>query len=317
MSILDPEWLENAGDKKWLVAVSGGRDSIALLHACAMVSDLTESNRLVICHVNHQLRGAESDADEAMVRNLAAHYKLPISVHAAEVSAIAVDEKKSIELAAREARHFAFSSACAEYQCDAVLLAHHADDQAETLLYNILRGSAGLKGMQKKTHLTEKKLTLVRPMLHVRRSEINDYISEHNLSYREDQTNAEPFAVRNRLRNEAIPLLSEILGRDIAPSLLKSLHHAEQNEQFIKEMIDYPSMLDPQGRIHLPSLTEVPQVIQKRILHRYLTEQKISNISHELINSCLSLLDPENSSKINLPRGKFLRRKERRIFVSD
>jgi tRNA(Ile)-lysidine synthase len=152
-------------------------------------------------------------------------------------------------------------------------------------------------------------------MLHVWRSEINDYISKHNLRYREDLTNAEPFAVRNRLRNEAIPLLGEILERDIAPSLLRSLQHAEQNEQFIEDMIDYPGMLDPQGRIHLPSLTEVPQVIQQRILHRYLTEQKIRNISHDLIDSCLSLLDSENPAKINLPRGKFLRRKERRIFV--
>lgn len=317
MSILDPEWLEKAPEKKWLIAVSGGRDSIALLHACGTSLHLTASNNLVICHVNHQLRGAESDADEALVRNLAEHYQLPISVHTAKVSAIAVEEKKSIELAAREARHTAFSIACEEHQCDAILLAHHADDQAETVLYNLLRGSAGLKGMQERTRLTGKNITLVRPMLDVRRSEINDYIAEHDLSYREDATNAEPFAVRNRLRNEAIPLLGEILGRDIAPAILKSLQHAEQHEHFIQQMIDYPSMFDPQGRLHLPSLTEVPRVLQQRILHRYLTEKKISNITQDLIESCLSLLDPSSPAKINLPRGKFLRRKERRIFVSE
>jgi hypothetical protein len=82
-------------------------------------------------------------------------------------------------------------------------------------------------------------------------------------------------------------------------------------------MIDYPSMLDPQGRLHLPSLTEVPRVIRQRILHRYLTEHKISNITQDLIESCLSLLEPGKPAKINLPRGKFLRRKERRIFVSE
>jgi tRNA(Ile)-lysidine synthase len=317
MTILDPVWLEKASEKKWLVAVSGGRDSIALLHACATDPRLTGSNSLVICHVNHQLRGAESDADEELVRNLAVHYQLPIVVHKTDVSLLAKDEKKSIELAARDFRHAVFSCACEEHQCDAVLLAHHADDQSETALYNLLRGSAGLKAMQKETHLTEKKLTLVRPILHLRRSEINDYISEHKLSYREDVTNAEPFAIRNRLRNEAIPLLSEILGRDIAASILKSVQHSEQNEHFIQQMIDYPSMLDPQGRLHLPSLTEAPQIIQQRILHRYLTEQKISNITQDLIESCLSLLDPSNPAKINLPGGKFFRRKERRIFVSE
>ena len=317
MSILDPEWLKNAHDKKWLIAVSGGRDSIALLHACATDKDLVKSNSFVVCHVNHHLRGAESDADETLVRNLAEHYQLPIFVHQADVSHIAESEKKSIELAARNARHEAFSRACEEHQCEAILLAHHADDQAETALYNLLRGSAGLKGMRKHNHLTEHGITLVRPMLHVRRSEINDYVTEHDLSFREDATNAEPFAVRNRLRNEAIPLLSEILGRDVAPSILKSLQHAEQNEYFIQERIDYPSMLDPQGRLYLPSLIEVSQVIQQRVLHRYLTEHKISNITQELIESCLNLLDPDNPAKINLPRGKFLRRKERRIFVSE
>lgn len=316
MSILDIEWRENAANKKWLIAVSGGRDSIALLHACASDPHLTASDCLVVCHVNHQLRGEESDTDEMMVRNLAAHYGLPVFVYTEEVSLLAEKHKISIELAAREVRHKAFSLACDEYKCDGVLLAHHADDQSETILYNLLRGSAGLKGMQKKTYLAENNLTIVRPLLQVRRSEINQYISDHELNFREDLTNAEPFAARNRLRNEAIPLLNEILGRDVTPSLLKSLQLNIQDENFIGEMIDYPSMLDPQGRLHLPSLKEAPRVIQQRILHRFLTEHKISNITCELIESCLSLLEPAHPAKINLPRGKFLRRKESRVFVS-
>ena len=316
MSLLSPNWLENAADKKWLVAVSGGRDSVALLHACVSQKNLTKSNRLVICHVNHQLRGADSDSDEELVRELAAQYQLPVYVQKVDVSAAAEEEKKSIELAAREARHAVFSAACEEYSCDGVLLAHHADDQAETVIYNLLRGSAGLKGMQQEIYLTDQKLMLARPILHTRRSEIDDYVSEHNLDYREDATNGEPYAVRNRLRNEALPLLNDILGRDVVSAVTKSLQHAEQNEGFIEEMIDYESMLDPQGRLHLPSLIEVPKVIQQRILHRYLTDQKISNITQDLIESGLNLLDVKSPAKINLPRGKFLRRKERRIFVS-
>lgn len=317
MSILDSEWLKDAYQRKWLVAVSGGRDSVALLHACASEKKLKESNRLMICHVNHQLRGAESDADEVFVRGLAERYQIPISVHRADISEIAGEEKKSIELAAREARHAAFTDDCREHQCDAVLLAHHADDQAETILYKLLRGSAGLKGMQREVDLIEEKLTLVRPILDVRRSEIDSYVADHQLAYREDESNAKPFAVRNRLRNEAIPLLSEILGRDVTPSLLKSFQHTEQNESFIEEMIDYPSMKDPQGRLYLPSLAEAPMVIQRRILHRYLTDHKIRNVTSDLIESSLSLLDSDNPAKINLPGDKFLRRKERRIFISE
>ena len=197
-----------------------------------------------------------------------------------------------------------------------MLLAHHADDQVETTLYHLLRGSAGLRGMQKETYFADKDLTLVRPVIHVRRSEIDGYISAHELEYREDASNAEPFAVRNRLRNEVIPLLREVMGRDVAPAVLKSLNHAEGSEAFIQEMFDYSSMLDPQERIHLPSMREVPTVIQRRILHRYLRENKVSNVSNDLIESALTLLDASKPAKINLPRGRFLRRKEQRIFIS-
>lgn len=314
MSLLDSEWLEYASKKRWVLAVSGGRDSIAMLHAC---QQLLDSAQLVVCHVNHQLRGADSDKDEALVVQLANDYDIAYEVCRIDVAAKVADEKKSIELAAREARHQAFSEICEKYKCDGVVLAHHADDQVETILYQLLRGSAGLKGMQSEVRLKEKQLTLVRPMLSIRRSEINDYISNNKLVYREDTSNAEPFAVRNRMRNEVLPLIQEVMGRDVAPAVLKSFLHTEEQEGFIEEMVDYSSMLDPQGRLYLPSLKEMPRVIQKRIIHRYLTESKISNVSYDLVEASLNLLDSTQSAKINLPKGMFLRRKEQRIFLSE
>ncbi len=286
---------------------------MAMLHAAAQ--DL-KSNNLVICHVNHQLRGADSDADEVMVKRLADDYGIHCEVYRIDVAAVGLEEKKSIELAAREARHQAFSETCEKHDCAGVLLAHHADDQVETVLYHLLRGSAGLRGMQDEVVLKDRNLTLIRPMLSVRRSEINQYISEHLLEYREDASNAEPFAVRNRMRNEVLPLIQEMMGRDVVPAVLKSLQHSVQQDSFIQEMVDYDSMLDPQGRLHLPTLREAPRVIQQRIIHRYLTESKISNLSHDLVESSLSLLDPDLPAKMNLPGGMFLRRKEQRIFVS-
>ena len=313
MNLLDSEWLEQAMQKRWVLAVSGGRDSMVMLHACVQHLDC---ENLVICHVNHQLRGVESDADEALVRQVAGDYGIPYEVHHAEVAAVVEEEKKSIELAAREARHQAYSKVCEKHKCDGVLLAHHADDQVETVLYNLLRGSSGLKGMQNEVNLRDKNLNLVRPMLAVRRSEIDDYVTKWQVAYREDASNADPFAVRNRMRNEVLPLLQDVMSRDIGPSVLNSLEHVQQQDSFIDEMVDYLSMLDPQGRLYLPSLREVPDVIQRRIIHRYLTESKISNVSFDLVESALSLLDIENPAKINLPRGMFLRRKEQRIFVS-
>ncbi|MGJ8658074.1 MAG: tRNA lysidine(34) synthetase TilS [Akkermansiaceae bacterium] len=315
MGFLDPDWLEGAAGKRWLVGVSGGRDSVALLHACVRDVRLMESRSLVICHVNHGLRGVESDGDEALVRELAEGYGLEVFVRKVDVGEIAEEEKKSLELAAREVRHAAFAEACREYGCDGVLLGHHADDQVETVIYNLVRGSAGLRGMQKESYLSAHKLTLVRPLLGVRQCEIDTYVAEHGLVFREDATNAEAFAVRNRLRNEVMPLLVDIMGRDVGPAVLKSLKCAEMNEEFIEEAFDYGSMLDPQGRLHLPSLREVPRVIQLRILHRYLVECGVGNISSELVEAGVGLLDLGNAAKINLPGGKFLRRKAQRVFV--
>ncbi len=315
MGFLDAEWLEGAASKRWLVAVSGGRDSVALLDACVGDGRLRDSNSLVVCHVNHGLRGKDSDGDEKLVRELAEGYGLPIFVKRVNVSKIVEEEKKSVELAAREARHEVFSVACERYGCDGVLLGHHANDQVETVLYHLLRGAAGLRGMQVETFFAEKDLSLVRPMLHVRRREIDAYVSRHGLSYREDASNAESFAVRNRMRNEVLPLLRDVMGREVVQAVLKSLKHAEENERFIQETFDYASMLDPQGRLYLPSVSEVPSVIQRRILHRYLRECKVGNISHDLVESALGLIDSDRAAKINLPGGRFLRRKEQRIFV--
>jgi len=184
MDLLDSNWLVENKGRRWVLAVSGGRDSIAMLHACVHAFGSGELANLVICHVNHQLRGVESDGDEALVRKLAEDYGIALEVHHANVGEVVATEKKSIELAAREARHEAFSEVCEKYQCEGVLLAHHADDQVETVLYHLLRGAAGLKGMQSEVVLERQGLTLMRPMLSVRRSEINHYILEHQLEYR-------------------------------------------------------------------------------------------------------------------------------------
>ncbi len=311
MNLLDTDWLESAREKRFLIGVSGGRDSVALLHAC-VAARLTE---LFVVHVNHELRGEESEGDADFVRELASHYHLPCSVSKRDVQASAIEEKKSIELSAREARHRVFAEKMAQHDCTGVLLAHHADDQAETVLFNLLRGSAGLRGMQKKQRLDSMNITLYRPILEVSRADINDYISRYQLEYREDSSNADDFATRNRIRNEVMPLLEEIMGRKVAPALSRALNISDKKDSLLKEMFDYNSLLDPQGRLHLPSLGDIPTALQEFALHRYLKEQEVSNISKELIESAVNLLDKSQPAKINLPQGRFLRRSQQRVFI--
>lgn len=313
MSLLDKPWLESAKEKRWLVGVSGGRDSVALLHACVSAG-LTD---LIVAHVNHGLRGEESDGDAVLVRELAKQYGLDCKVAEYNVGAIASEEKKSIELAAREARHRFFSAECESEKCAGVLLGHHADDQAETVLFNLLRGSAGLRGMQKKQYIEESNVTLYRPLLETTREEIDAYTSAHELEFREDSSNADDFATRNRIRNEAMPLLEDIMGRKIAPALTRALNISEKKEEALDDIIDYESLLDPQGRLFLPSLETLPLAVQEKVIHHYLKQHKVSNISQELIQSAVSLLDKSQVAKINLPQGRFLRRSQQRIFVVD
>ena len=133
------------------------------------------------------------------------------------VARLANEKGLSIETAARQARHQFFAACAKRRQCNRVLLAHHADDNAETLLFNLLRGSAGLKGMRFETPLTveRRKLTLIRPFLHTRRDAIDAFLDENRIPFRDDASNFQSVATRNRLRLEALPLLEEIMGRDV------------------------------------------------------------------------------------------------------
>ena len=220
--------------RRYLLGISGGRDSVALLRS--LVEEGFE--KIVLCHLNHQLRGLFSAHDAAFVRELAEHYELPFEIARMNVQRLAEEQNVSIELAARLARHEFFAACAKKHNCKQVLLAHHADDNAETILFNLLRGSAGLKGMRFETEIVvgRRSLTLLRPLLGVRRAEIDEYIDENRVPYRDDASNEEPIAVRNRLRHEVLPLCEEIMDRDVVPALLRAAEASEENRACLDEL---------------------------------------------------------------------------------
>lgn len=300
-----PDWLDP--DQPYLLAISGGRDSVFLYHW------LTEHGfrSLIPCHLNHVLRGAESDGDVVFLRNLCGETLLS---ERSEVAQRAEFEKLSFETAAREARHDFFKKCAERMGVHEVLLAHHADDQAETLLFNLLRGSAGAKGMLPEQKIGD--LTFLRPMLCLRRTEIDNYLAHRQIGYREDSTNALPFAARNRLRNEAFPLLREIMKRDPVPALLRAHQQTLELEGFVETSLQKLDLEDPQGRLFLPKIRELHPVLQRQGLFAYLKKHKIPDLSSALIERSLSLLQPSAPPSINLPGGRRLRRKESRLFIA-
>lgn len=196
---------------KVVVGVSGGADSVALARAF---------DRLEIpftaAHLNHNLRGTESDADEAFVRGLG----FPTVVKSVEVKALAAETGESLEMAARRARHEFF----AEFDGAVIALAHHADDQVETFLLKLARGAGpdGLSGMRFLRRVGP--LRLVRPMLDIPRAEIFAWLRANHFDWREDASNADETFLRNKVRHTILPLLEKKLNPNIRGAILRTMN---------------------------------------------------------------------------------------------
>jgi tRNA(Ile)-lysidine synthase len=229
------EQLAQPGDRL-LLAVSGGVDSRVLLDLfCQLREDL--HLQLAIGHVNHQLRGSESDEDEAFVKTLAQAAGLTFYSERVEVSTYARTHKLSLEAAARELRYQALENFRESWQARAIVTAHTLDDQAETVLDHILRGCglAGLAGMAAQADFylsTSSKI--LRPLLPFSREQLEGYAKVRWLQWREDRTNTETRFRRNRLRHELLPLLKTRFNPQIAGSLQRLAAIAASAENYFQ-----------------------------------------------------------------------------------
>ncbi len=308
-------WLESAPrSRRWLVGVSGGADSVALLHLLAQAG----FRKLVVCHLDHRLRGRAATADARFVASLAAKLGLPFETQRMDVARLSRERGESLETAARWARHEFFADCAKKHRCRRVILAHHADDQAETVLWNLLRGSHGLKGMHAgQTIITASgtSLELFRPLLGLRRGELRAWLTARGLRWREDATNEEGCAARNRLRNEAIPLLSAIAGRDVPTVLARAATVDDENQEILDWALAHARVRDPQGRLHLPALRTLPPPLQRAAMARFLRDHGVPGVDRALITRAVGLFDTAASATVNLPGGASLRRRAARIFV--
>lgn len=188
-----------------LAAVSGGLDSMCLLHLLATWGRAHDLD-VTAAHFNHQLRGAESDRDEAFVRDWCAAQGVPFVSGQGDVRALAAERGLSPEEAAREVRYAFLMEEKQRRGCAVLLTAHHADDNAETMLLNLLRGT-GLRGL---CGIPERRDAVVRPFLRVTRAELAAYAQQYGVPHVEDSTNALDDAARNVLRHQVLPVLREL-----------------------------------------------------------------------------------------------------------
>jgi tRNA(Ile)-lysidine synthase len=299
-------------DARYLIGVSGGRDSVALLHWLISLG----YKKLIVCHLNHQLRGRSSDADARFVQELAAKYQVDFERGAANVRALAKKKKMSTETAAREARYSFFAKAAKRHRCHTMFLAHHADDLVETFLLNLIRGAGptGLAGMREVStrHFDGVDLTIVRPLLSVWRTDIDKYVRGYHLKFREDATNKSLAATRNRIRNCIIPYLEKILGRNIRQNIWRTAMIAAEEEKWIdNEAPDFTN-----AHLSVPGLRALPVALQRRAIMKWLRTQNISEVGFDVIERVRSLADRDAPiAKVNLPGDRHARRRAGKIFL--
>ncbi len=232
-SWLPPQWR----DVTVLVAVSGGADSVALLRGLAALK-LPGEGRLVAAHVNHQLRGAESDADQTFVAELCRQLGIPCEVASVGAEIAKAKKGQGIEAAARRARYDHLERLAERLAARFVVTGHTADDQAETILQRILRGTGirGLTGISRSRRLGP--VTLLRPMLDVRRFELIAYLTKLKQPFRNDSSNCDASFTRNRIRHDLLPRLSTQYYPGIVDALLRLGHQAGQSQEVIDRLVE-------------------------------------------------------------------------------
>lgn len=309
------DWFREASRRKrWLVGVSGGADSVALVEL------LVEEGfrNLVVCHLDHRLRGRASAADARWVGKLAQRLGLAAEIGREDVAERMRRSGESMETAARAARHRFFAGCARKWRCRRLLLAHHAEDQAETVLWNLLRGSHGARGMEqgpRTIRMDTLAIAVERPLLGCRRAWLREWLATRGLDWREDASNSAPVAVRNRLRHEVLPLLAEISGRDPVEMLCRAAEADAALRGISRWAVEQAAAVDPQGRLHAPVLRGLPQALAEAVVADYLARGGVTGPGREGIARCLSLLDDGGPAVANLPGGRRLRRRAGRLFL--
>ncbi len=273
--------LISPGDRV-ICAVSGGADSVALLFAMYLLRERLDIT-LEAAHFNHRLRGEESDADEAFVKKLCGRYDIPLHLDSGRI----LPGKKGLEAAAREARYAFLRSLPGK-----IATAHTADDNAETVLLHLVRGT-GLKGLG---GISPMNGNVIRPMLTITRREVEAFLSEYALPHREDSTNATDLFLRNRIRRNVMPLLLQE-----NPSLAENLSDMALG---LREDEDYLSRMAGETLPGVAALREMHPALRARALERFLKENGVSEPEKRHIALLEQLVFSDKpSARVDLPGG--------------
>jgi tRNA(Ile)-lysidine synthase len=290
-------------------------DSVVLLHLLRRAG----YDRLVVCHLHHGLRGVEADADAAFVRELAAEHRCGFELRSVDVAALAAETGLSIETAGRVARREFFGDLAAARHIARVFLAHQAEDQAETVLMNLLRGAGlnGLAGMREATP-GGPHWQILRPLLAVRRSQIVDYAHARHLRWREDASNQARSHLRNRLRLDVLPALIAAMGHDVHDALIRSARLASEDDAWIEGQAEKARIAieRPDRTLEVAAMRQLPVPLARRVLRGWIRNQGVPDLGGEIVDAALAVLHATaRPASLNLPGGYRLRRRAGILFL--
>ncbi len=291
------------GNARLLLAVSGGIDSVVLVNLCHHAN-----LDFAIAHCNFNLRGKESDGDEAFVKKLATQMEIPFFNQRFNTEIYAEEYRVSIQMACRDLRYEWFEELRVQEKFDFILTAHHANDDLETFFINLIRGTGleGLSGIQAENN------KIVRPLLKFSRKEIQQYAEENKISWREDSSNASTKYLRNKIRHDLVPVFEE-LNPDFLQSFMQTQEYLQENQELVEDYISliYPELVQKNKfgyELDIAFLKKIPHT--KSVLY-----QLLKSFGFSEWNDVYHLLDAQAGKIVFSPTHRLIKDREKLILT--
>ena len=293
------------GDKV-IAGVSGGADSVCLF---LMLLELREKIGfdLIAVHVHHGLRGEAADQDQQFVEALCEQHRIPLEIFRVNLESIAKNRKQSLEEAGRMVRREAFDSVCKKYGGNKIALAHHQNDNAETLLWNLSRGT-GLDGLGGIRPVNGK---FIRPLLCMNRKEIEEYLAKRKQSYCIDETNAGTDYTRNKLRHLVLPILEEQVNSAAVRHMNETMEQIWELQEYMQEQVEaaYQECVQEHFekacwiQIQQKSFETFPELIKKMVIRKGMEQVggKKRDLSHKHVDVMMELMNKQVGRTLDLP----------------
>ncbi len=316
-------------DDRVVVGVSGGADSMALLHLLlALNQRLDWSLRLHVAHLNHQLRGLEAEKDAAFVQAAADALSLPCTIETRDIGGIAKRDGVGVEEVGRRERYAFFERLSLQVGSKVVAVGHHADDHAETILFRVLRGTGirGLLGVRRSRALSVgSDIRLIRPLLRLTRKHLRDYLGDAGVAFREDRTNTSTEPMRNWIRNDLLPRIEETVNPQVREALTRLGEQARWVDEYLGETVErtFESLIisrtDQNLVLNADALSRKSRIVQTELVRLGyrcfgLGEQHLT-FSH-LAKALDLIAEPVSGKQLQLPGGMTLEKRYHHLLFA-